>query len=142
MLGPCAPQSPPTLLRLPGKAGSVSSAKAPVTAWTEVPCAGAWVTAPWVPLRRYVVSQRCRRGAWPFACSLFDKEAPFCFTECYNTCFDVTLNKRTLSLCSPGCAGRQFFTEENKDRTRVVSTVQVGSGMSHAMYIRVPGKGR
>lgn len=55
---------------------------------------------------------------------LFDKEASYCFTECYNTCFDVTLNKCILSLCSPECAWRQFFTEENKDRTLAMSTVR------------------
>lgn len=32
--------------------------------------------------------------------SFLDREASYCFTECYNTCFDVTLNKCTLSLCS------------------------------------------
>jgi len=55
--------------------------------------------------------------------SFFDKEASYCFTECYNTCFDVTLNKCILSLCSPECARRRFFTEENKDRTLSMSTV-------------------
>lgn len=61
-----------------------------------------------------------------FVCALsfLDKEASYCLTECYNTCFDVTLNKRTLSLCSPGCAWRQFFTKGNKDRTLAISTVQ------------------
>lgn len=62
-----------------------------------------------------------------------------CLSECYSACFDVTLNKRTLSLCPR----TQFFTEENKDRTHIGNEAPyiVCSGMSHATYIRVPGEG-
>lgn len=62
-----------------------------------------------------------------------------CLSECYSTCFDVTLNKRTLSLCPR----TQFFTEENKDCTHIGNEAPyiVCSGMSHATYIRVPGEG-
>lgn len=62
-----------------------------------------------------------------------------CLSECYSTCFDVTLNKRTLSLCPR----TQFFTEENKDRTHIGNEAPyiVCSGMSHATHIRVPGEG-
>lgn len=28
-----------------------------------------------------------------------DRETSYCFAKCYNTCFDVILNKCTLSLC-------------------------------------------
>lgn len=57
-------------------------------------------------------------------CALcFGQRSSEWLAQCYNTRFDVTLNRRTLSLCSPGCAWRQFFTEENKDRTLAVSTV-------------------
>lgn len=62
-----------------------------------------------------------------------------CLSACYSTCFDVTLNKRTLSLCPR----TQFFTEENKDCTHIGNEAPyiVCSGMSHATYICVPGEG-
>ena len=109
---------------LPERAGSsVSLAKAPVTTLDRNPSAAAPV-APTPRARLHCrdclgifVSRFCSRA-------VSSRQGSFSLShKCYNTCSDVTLNKRTLSLCSPECAWRQFFTEENKDCALAMSTV-------------------